>query len=435
MSRHRVPSLVPESCTLARAGACIASAASILGWPSCPVAHRASAQVPASRSGGRPGASPPGPMPPPGGVPRRKRRQGRGAAHPGRARHRPGDQEDRQAPIGRGRRWSKTSTCSTRRSRSRDAISRPQVPRLPPAHRLRASRYQRHHPPGLRRRNALGLPGCPRYTAVLPQAQHQADPGTAQLARARSQDQGTGHHPDGPRRPGDPARRACARDFQFDQKEEGELDGKKVWIFHGTWKTRQGLIGPTAAPCSRSGFLPPYIPMDATLYLGKDDGWPYKLSPRRADSRRSCSTPARWAPTADPSARRARSKRSTPTQDHADYSDVKLNATIRLDEFAFQAPATATVEDNTEMIVKGLDQAIQCRSRARKPRPPRRKARCSTRRSTSPRRRNARYAPVVIGHTSASDVRAGLDPDRDPHANCLGDPATDRRKLDDSNDR
>ena len=33
----------------------------------------------------------------------------------------------------------------------------------------------------------------------------------------------------------------------------------------------------TARPVNAGGFLPPYIPMDGTLYLGKEDGWPYKL--------------------------------------------------------------------------------------------------------------------------------------------------------------
>ena len=35
---------------------------------------------------------------------------------------------------------------------------------------------------------------------------------------------------------------------------------------------------------------------------------------------------------------------------------------IRPEEFAFQAPPNATVEDNTETILKGLDQAIEVRA-------------------------------------------------------------------------
>ena len=90
------------------------------------------------------------------------------------------------------------------------------------------------------------------------------------------EDQRPGDHPDGLGRTGDAARRA-PQDVKFDLKEEGELDGRKVWKFRGTWKNRQGLIGLDARPVRPTGVLPPYIPMDVTLYLGKEDGWPYKL--------------------------------------------------------------------------------------------------------------------------------------------------------------
>ena len=173
---------------------------------------------------------------------------------------------------------SKTSTCSIRNSRSRAAISRRPNNRVYlRSDRRRACRLQRHAPSGLRRRNPLGLPARPRL-AVLPQAEHQADPGTAQFARARSRRSETRPSP----RWAWPARRpcwsGCARRIRFDHKEEDELDGRKVWKFHGTWRNRQGLVGPDApAGQPDAGVLPPYIPMDATLYLGKDDGWPYKL--------------------------------------------------------------------------------------------------------------------------------------------------------------
>jgi hypothetical protein len=44
------------------------------------------------------------------------------------------------------------------------------------------------------------------------------------------------------------------------------------------------------------------------------------------------------------------------------YSNVQLNVAVRPEEFAFQAPPNATVEDNTELIIRGLDQAIQVQS-------------------------------------------------------------------------
>ena len=52
------------------------------------------------------------------------------------------------------------------------------------------ARDLRRDPPGLRRRDAVGLPGHPQGADLL-QVQRQAGHGTAQFARARSQDEGT----------------------------------------------------------------------------------------------------------------------------------------------------------------------------------------------------------------------------------------------------
>jgi outer membrane lipoprotein-sorting protein len=145
--------------------------------------------------------------------------------------------------------------------------------------------------------------------------------------------------------------------MKFNLKEEGELDGKKMWKFRGTWKSRQGLIGLDGRPVAAAGFLPVYIPMDATLYLGKEDGWPYQLvlvgrKPSVLETRRT-------GPDGRPVAVKGSIDKVIPGEIKLVYTDVKLNAKLRLEEFAFQAPPTANVDDSTEMLIKGLDQAIQ----------------------------------------------------------------------------
>ena len=155
------------------------------------------------------------------------------------------------------------------------------------------------------------------------------------------------------------------RSVRFEHKEEGTLEGKKVWILRGTWKNRQGLTGPDGRPVMPNGLLPPYIPSDASLYLGKDDGWPYKLElTGRAlsillDTRK-----------VGPDGRKIGSlssiERPVPTKITLEYTNVKLNAAIRIDQFAFTAPPTDPVDDNTEMIVRMLDQGIAMQAQRKK---------------------------------------------------------------------
>ena len=66
------------------------------------------------------------------------------------------------------------------------------------------------------------------------------------------------------------------KSIRFDQKEEERLDGKAIWVSAepgGTATAGRSRQRPVPA----TGLLPAFIPSLATLYLGKDDGWPYKI--------------------------------------------------------------------------------------------------------------------------------------------------------------
>jgi RNA polymerase sigma factor (sigma-70 family) len=155
------------------------------------------------------------------------------------------------------------------------------------------------------------------------------------------------------------------RAIRFEHKEEGALGGKKVWILRGSCRNRQGLAGPDGQPVLLNGLLPPYIPSDASLCLGKDDGWPYKL----VLTGRPLSVLLNTGK-AMPAGRRIGSlsslEKPDPTKLTLEYTNVKLNAAIPVDEFAFQAPSTAQVDDNTEVIVRMLDLGITMQARRNK---------------------------------------------------------------------
>jgi hypothetical protein len=148
--------------------------------------------------------------------------------------------------------------------------------------------------------------------------------------------------------------------IKFDQKEEGELEKKPVWVLRGTWRSRNGLVGPDQRPLAPGGPLPAYVPSIATLYLGKDDGWPYKIvlvgkAPTVLLDNRPMGPDGRRV------GRLGSIERVEPSSVTYTYSNVRINPEppIRPEEFAFQAPFDAQVDDSTEAIIKMLDQSIQ----------------------------------------------------------------------------
>ena len=179
--------------------------------------------------------------------------------------------------------------------------------------------------------------------------------------------------------PETPAGRPARDSFRFDQeKEEGKLDDKAVWILRGTWRRSPPGAGRarSTARSAATGLLPPYIPMDATLYLGKDDGWPYKLvlvgrkptilMDTRKEGR---STAARSAPS-------ARSNASTRPNITLVYTNVKINPTLR--------PGRVRLPGSQHRLGRGRHRddrqgarlrPSRCRPSGRRPRRPRRTAR------------------------------------------------------------
>jgi len=148
------------------------------------------------------------------------------------------------------------------------------------------------------------------------------------------------------------------KSVKFDQKEEDTLDGKPVWVLRGTWRNRNGLVGPDQRPLPPTGPLPAFVPSLATLYIGKKDGWPYKMVlvgkvPTILQDTR------RIGPDGRPIGSRASIEKVEPSSIRLTYPNVQLDPTIKPEEFAFQAPPGASVEDNTETTLKILLQAIQ----------------------------------------------------------------------------
>jgi outer membrane lipoprotein-sorting protein len=145
------------------------------------------------------------------------------------------------------------------------------------------------------------------------------------------------------------------KSIKFDQKEAGTIDGRKVWVLRGSWKNRDGLLGPNQQPLPPNAPLPAYVPSLASVWVDQRTGWPYKLvllgkTPSILQDTR------RIGPDGRPIGARSAIDTVNPSDITLLYSDVKLNPEWKADDFAFQAPPSARVEDNTEAILTRLEQ-------------------------------------------------------------------------------
>jgi hypothetical protein len=166
------------------------------------------------------------------------------------------------------------------------------------------------------------------------------------------------------------------RTIHFDQKDEGTIqvkapDGatvsRPVWILRGTWQDRQGLLGPNNQPLPPNAPLPAYIPSQATVSIGKDDGWPYEV--RLAGRQPSVlQDTRRIGPDGRPIGTLSSIQKSSiePSVMVLRYSLVSLEPSFKPEEFAFPVPPGTHVEDGTETELSMLQQVIEAKIAARK---------------------------------------------------------------------
>lgn len=143
-----------------------------------------------------------------------------------------------------------------------------------------------------------------------------------------------------------------------------------MWLLTGTWKSREGLLGPNQQPLPPTAPLPAYVPSLAKVWIGQNDGWPYRVELIG----RIASIVQQFEDTrkAGPDGRVIGVKNANniqkvePTKIILIYENVELNPKIGPEEFAFTAPPDAKVDDNTEAILNGLEQAVQMKAAQKK---------------------------------------------------------------------
>jgi hypothetical protein len=153
---------------------------------------------------------------------------------------------------------------------------------------------------------------------------------------------------------------------KFNQKESIELDGKPVWVLTGEWSSREGLTGPNGQPWPPLVPLPAYVPSLVKLYVGKDDGWPYKVEFVGHPPAMVMETRKKGADGQLVGSKSSAQQKVEPTRIKLVYTNVKLNPTLDAHAFDFQPPREAKVDDSTEAFVTMLDNVIRIRAQQKK---------------------------------------------------------------------
>ncbi len=147
--------------------------------------------------------------------------------------------------------------------------------------------------------------------------------------------------------------------------EAGMVDDKPVWIVHGTWTSTRGLLAVGSRPDSPPRLLPPYIPGEATVYLGKADYWPYKVVLVGTQPSVPMDT-RRLGLNGEPIGARSSIIKLEPTRIVLIYSNVNRLPTIPAGRFQAPAPRGITVEDRTQSIIDAIDQAPKLQAAKKK---------------------------------------------------------------------
>lgn len=153
------------------------------------------------------------------------------------------------------------------------------------------------------------------------------------------------------------------KSIHFDRKEAGSLDiqaegGKTesipVWVLKGDWKDREALTSPGQPAFPATGPLPPYVPSQATIYLGKDDGWPYKVQ-MDGRARSIMMQPRTAGPNRPVLTKPGPAANERPSRLVLLYGNVLLNPTFGPADFFFAPPSNVNVIDQTKDLVDRLE--------------------------------------------------------------------------------
>jgi hypothetical protein len=144
--------------------------------------------------------------------------------------------------------------------------------------------------------------------------------------------------------------------LRFYRKDPDTLQGKAMWLLRGEWKDMAALAGPGQPPAPSTAALPPYIPSMAQVWIGQDDGWPYKVAlegrqPSILMDMREIGLDGK------PLGAKGTSNRIEISKLLLTNANVQINTELDPNLFAFTNPPDTPVFDGTEQFLISLEQA------------------------------------------------------------------------------
>jgi hypothetical protein len=142
-------------------------------------------------------------------------------------------------------------------------------------------------------------------------------------------------------------------------KGTGNAPGIKIWVVRGEWKDRSALSGPGQPPMPVMGALPPYVPNDIEIWIGQEDGWPYKVQLAGKSMKGPLIMRQDIGPDGRPIGAKIPVQKEKPSEIKLTYKNVNLSPNLTGADFAFAPPQTVQVMDGTQDLTSTLDQHLQ----------------------------------------------------------------------------
>ena len=123
---------------------------------------------------------------------------------------------------------------------------------------------------------------------------------------------------------------------KFESHTEETLDGKPVYVLSGQW--REEAISQSSFRGQQLSLskLPPYMPSKCTVWIGKEDGWLYKLELESV-----------------------KKVQGSLTKMTLEFLNPRLGCDLPDTLFAFEPPEGVRAEDQTEVIYQRLSAVLQ----------------------------------------------------------------------------